>query len=70
MPFVVVSSNIAGSAFSEDFVRKLCSCAAATLGKPEEVSEGPPGPVRPPPTLRLSPNVTFEPADDQRGAPT
>lgn len=37
MPFVEVQTNLAGSRFSEDFLRKLSSCVAATLGKPEEV---------------------------------
>uniref|UniRef100_A0A3Q3WND0 D-dopachrome decarboxylase n=1 Tax=Mola mola TaxID=94237 RepID=A0A3Q3WND0_MOLML len=36
MPFIVVRSNLAGSSFPEDFVRKLGSCAAAALGKPED----------------------------------
>ncbi|KAM7393498.1 hypothetical protein PAMP_020363 [Pampus punctatissimus] len=36
MPFIVVQSNLAASAFSEDFLKKLCSSTAAALGKPED----------------------------------
>ncbi|XP_077427120.1 D-dopachrome decarboxylase [Vanacampus margaritifer] len=34
MPFVDLQSNLPASAFSEDFMEKLCSFAAAVLGKP------------------------------------
>ncbi|XP_059191208.1 D-dopachrome decarboxylase [Centropristis striata] len=36
MPFIELKSNLAAASFSEDFVKKLCSCTAAALGKPEE----------------------------------
>ncbi|KAM6893653.1 D-dopachrome decarboxylase-A-like [Xenentodon cancila] len=36
MPFIDLQTNLAAGSFSEDFVKRLCSCAAATLGKPEE----------------------------------
>ncbi|KAK2815537.1 hypothetical protein Q5P01_026004 [Channa striata] len=36
MPFVELQSNLAASCFSEDFVKRLSSCAAAALGKPPE----------------------------------
>ncbi|TKS69351.1 D-dopachrome decarboxylase [Collichthys lucidus] len=36
MPFIDVQTNLPASSFSEDFVRKLSSCAAAALGKPED----------------------------------
>lgn len=38
MPFVELQSNLAADRFSEDFLKKLSSCAAATLNKPEDVS--------------------------------
>lgn len=38
MPFIDLQSNLAASAFSEEFLKKLCSCTAAALGKPEDVS--------------------------------
>lgn len=38
MPFINLESNLAASCFSEDFLKKLCSTAAAALGKPEDVS--------------------------------
>uniref|UniRef100_A0A8C7YPV0 Uncharacterized protein n=1 Tax=Oryzias sinensis TaxID=183150 RepID=A0A8C7YPV0_9TELE len=37
MPFVELQTNLPGSSFKEDFLRKLCSCVASTLSKPEEV---------------------------------
>ncbi|KAM3622864.1 uncharacterized protein V6R79_004134 [Siganus canaliculatus] len=36
MPFVALETNLPASSFSEDFVKKLSSCAAASLGKPED----------------------------------
>ncbi|XP_037617502.1 D-dopachrome decarboxylase isoform X2 [Sebastes umbrosus] len=36
MPFIDVQSNLPASSFSEDFLKKLSSCAAAALGKPED----------------------------------
>ncbi|KAK5866610.1 hypothetical protein PBY51_020788 [Eleginops maclovinus] len=36
MPFVDIQSNLPASSFSEEFLKKLCSCTAAALGKPEE----------------------------------
>nr|QDQ17826.1 D-dopachrome tautomerase [Lateolabrax japonicus] len=36
MPFINLESNLAASCFSEDFLKKLCSTAAAALGKPED----------------------------------
>lgn len=38
MPFVELQTNLAADCFSEDFLKKLSSCAAASLSKPEEVS--------------------------------
>lgn len=38
MPFVELQSNLAAGCFSEDFLKKLSSCAAASLNKPEDVS--------------------------------
>lgn len=38
MPFIELQSNLAGSSFSEEFMKKLSSCTAAALGKPENVS--------------------------------
>lgn len=38
MPFIELQSNLAASCFSEDFLKKLSSCAAAALQKPENVS--------------------------------
>ncbi|XP_019735287.1 D-dopachrome decarboxylase [Hippocampus comes] len=34
MPFVDLQSNLPESSFSEEFLEKLCSFAAAVLGKP------------------------------------
>ncbi|XP_061536267.1 D-dopachrome decarboxylase [Phycodurus eques] len=34
MPFVDLQSNLPASSFSEEFLKKLCSFAAAVLGKP------------------------------------
>ncbi|XP_028251101.1 D-dopachrome decarboxylase-like [Parambassis ranga] len=36
MPFIELQSNLPASCFSEDFLKKLCSCTAAALGKPED----------------------------------
>ncbi|CAJ1053256.1 D-dopachrome decarboxylase [Xyrichtys novacula] len=36
MPFLELRSNLPPGSFSEDFVKKLSACAAASLGKPEE----------------------------------
>lgn len=36
MPFIDIQSNLGASAFSEQFLKKLCSCTAAALGKPED----------------------------------
>ncbi|XP_076026821.1 D-dopachrome decarboxylase [Genypterus blacodes] len=36
MPFLALQTNLPSSSFPEGFMRKLCSCAAASLGKPEE----------------------------------
>ncbi|XP_003972138.1 D-dopachrome decarboxylase [Takifugu rubripes] len=36
MPFVELQSNLAAGCFSEDFLKKLSSCAAASLNKPED----------------------------------
>ncbi|XP_073321151.1 D-dopachrome decarboxylase-A-like [Pagrus major] len=36
MPFIDFQSNLPAISFSEDFVRRLSSCAAAALGKPED----------------------------------
>uniref|UniRef100_A0A3P9HAV0 D-dopachrome decarboxylase n=1 Tax=Oryzias latipes TaxID=8090 RepID=A0A3P9HAV0_ORYLA len=36
MPFVELQTNLPGSSFNEDFLKKLCSCVASTLSKPEE----------------------------------
>lgn len=36
MPFIDIESNLAASAFTEDFLKKLCACTAAALGKPQE----------------------------------
>ncbi|XP_061572239.1 D-dopachrome decarboxylase [Cololabis saira] len=36
MPFVELQTNLPAGAFTDDFVKKLCACAAATLNKPEE----------------------------------
>lgn len=38
MPFVELQSNLAAGCFSDDFLKKLSSCAAASLNKPEDVS--------------------------------
>lgn len=38
MPFVELQSNLAAGCFSEDFLKKLSSCVAASLNKPEDVS--------------------------------
>lgn len=38
MPFVELQTNLAAGCFSEDFLKKLSSCAAASLNKPEDVS--------------------------------
>lgn len=38
MPFIDLETNLPASKFSEDFLKKLCSTAAAALGKPEDVS--------------------------------
>ncbi|XP_070840794.1 D-dopachrome decarboxylase [Chaetodon trifascialis] len=34
MPFIDIQTNLPASSFSEDFVKKLSSTAAAALGKP------------------------------------
>ncbi|KAK3524606.1 hypothetical protein QTP70_029912 [Hemibagrus guttatus] len=36
MPFIDLETNLPASKFSEDFLKKLCSTAAAVLGKPED----------------------------------
>ncbi|XP_058272176.1 D-dopachrome decarboxylase isoform X1 [Hemibagrus wyckioides] len=36
MPFIDLETNLPASKFSEDFLKKLCSTAAAALGKPED----------------------------------
>ncbi|XP_026885786.1 D-dopachrome decarboxylase [Electrophorus electricus] len=36
MPFIDLETNLPASKFSEDFLKKLCSTTAATLGKPED----------------------------------
>ncbi|AWP06355.1 D-dopachrome tautomerase [Scophthalmus maximus] len=36
MPFVELQSNLPAASFSEDFVKRLCSSAAAALGKPQD----------------------------------
>ncbi|KAK5866609.1 hypothetical protein PBY51_020787 [Eleginops maclovinus] len=36
MPLVDIQSNLPASSFSEEFLKKLCSCTAAALGEPEE----------------------------------
>lgn len=38
MPFVELQTNLAADCFSEDFLKKFSSCAAASLNKPEDVS--------------------------------
>lgn len=38
MPFVELQSNLDAGCFSDDFLKKLSSCAAASLNKPEDVS--------------------------------
>ncbi|CAL8329212.1 unnamed protein product [Merluccius merluccius] len=36
MPFVVLDTNISAEALPADFLKKLCSCVATSLGKPED----------------------------------
>ncbi|XP_051242157.1 D-dopachrome decarboxylase [Dicentrarchus labrax] len=36
MPFIDFQTNLPAGSFSEDFVKKLSSCVAAALGKPED----------------------------------
>ncbi|XP_028299128.1 D-dopachrome decarboxylase [Gouania willdenowi] len=36
MPFIELQTNLPLALFQEDFVRRLSSCAAEALGKPEE----------------------------------
>ncbi|KAJ8261000.1 hypothetical protein COCON_G00167230 [Conger conger] len=36
MPFINLESNLPASKFTDDFLKKLCSAAAAALQKPEE----------------------------------
>ncbi|XP_034542704.1 D-dopachrome decarboxylase [Notolabrus celidotus] len=36
MPFLELRSNLPVASFSDDFVKKLSACAAASLGKPAE----------------------------------
>ncbi|XP_029950207.1 D-dopachrome decarboxylase [Salarias fasciatus] len=36
MPFVDLQTNLPAASFSEDFVKKLSSCAAEALGKPPD----------------------------------
>ncbi|CAN9510665.1 unnamed protein product [Ophioblennius macclurei] len=36
MPFIDLHTNLPAASFGEDFVRKLGSCAAEALGKPED----------------------------------
>ncbi|CAL8389735.1 unnamed protein product [Arctogadus glacialis] len=36
MPFIVLDTNISAEVLPADFLKKLCSCTAAALGKPEE----------------------------------
>merc|ERR1711915_541274 len=36
MPFIDIQTNLEASAFSAEFLKKLCSCTAAALGKPED----------------------------------
>ncbi|KAJ3614476.1 hypothetical protein NHX12_018048 [Muraenolepis orangiensis] len=36
MPFVSLDTNLPAEGLPADFLQKMCSCVAATLGKPEE----------------------------------
>ncbi|CAG5946946.1 D-dopachrome decarboxylase [Menidia menidia] len=36
MPFIELQTNLPASSFSEDFLKKLCTCTADVLGKPKD----------------------------------
>ncbi|XP_013881671.1 D-dopachrome decarboxylase [Austrofundulus limnaeus] len=36
MPFIDLQTNLPSGSFSEDFLKRFCSAAAAALGKPED----------------------------------